>query len=164
VHEHAIEVDVVASAEAIPLEDGAADAALLTQVLEHVPDPGAVLAETARILRAGGRVFVTVPFVWELHELPFDFWRFTAASLEQLLVSAGFADIEVKARNDCFTTVAQLLRNLGSVMGRVPDGRDHERDAAAEVLAEVAEHVAALAPLDASRILPLGWAASGRRA
>jgi SAM-dependent methyltransferase len=157
------EVDIVASADALPLEDRAADAALLTQVLEHVQDPAAVLAETARILRPAGRIFLTVPFVWELHELPFDFWRFTPASLERLLMAAGFVDVQIEARNDCFATVAQLLRNLGPVMGRAPDGRDHERDAAAEALAEVADRVAALGPLDVNRILPLGWTVKGKR-
>jgi SAM-dependent methyltransferase len=162
-HEQAGEVDFVARADALPLDDATVDAVLLTQVLEHVGDPAGVLSETARVLRAGGRVFLTVPFVWELHELPFDFWRFTPPSLERLLKGAGFGEIEVKPRNDCFTTVAQLMRNLGSAMGRAPDGRDHERDRAAELLAQLADRVTALAPLDVSGILPLGWAATARR-
>lgn len=163
-HEGGREADVVASAEALPLEDGAVDAVLSTQVLEHLPDPAAVLREACRVLRPGGGVFLTVPFVWELHELPFDFWRFTPASLEQLLTGAGFVDITVEPRNDCFTTAAQLLRNLGWAMGRASDGRDSEREAAAELLAQLAERLAALAPLDAAGILPLGWEAKARRA
>jgi SAM-dependent methyltransferase len=163
VHLSANEVDIVASADALPLEDRTADAALLTQVLEHVADPPGVLAEVARVLRPRGGIFLTVPFVWELHELPFDFWRFTPASLKRLLTAAGFVDVQIEARNDCFATVAQLLRNLGSVMGRAADGRDHERDAAAEALAEVADRVAALAPLDVKRILPLGWTVKAQR-
>jgi SAM-dependent methyltransferase len=164
IHEQAGEVDFVARADALPLDDAAVDAVLLTQVLEHVADPAGVLGETARVLRAGGGVFLTVPFVWELHELPFDFWRFTPASLERLLEHAGFGEIEIRPRNDCFTTVAQLMRNLGSAMGRAPDGRDEERDRAAELLAQLADRVAALAPLDVSGIMPLGWAATARRA
>lgn len=163
VHEHATEVDLVASAESLPLDEDAADAALLSQVLEHVPDPAAVLGEAARVLRSGGGLFLTVPFVWELHEMPADFWRFTPSSLELLLAQSGFVEVEIKARNDCFTTLAQLMRNVGSAMGRAPDGRDAERDAASELLAELAERVAELAPLDVSEILPLGWSVSARR-
>src|SRR5450755_3801692 len=111
VHERSRDVDFVASADALPLEDEAIDAVLLTQVLEHVSDPAAALREAARVLRTDGTVYVTVPFVWELHELPYDFWRFTPASLEQLLTGAGFVEPVIEARNDCFTTGAQLLRD-----------------------------------------------------
>jgi SAM-dependent methyltransferase len=163
-HERAGEVEIIASADALPLEAASVDAALLTQVLEHVPDPAAVAREVARVVRPGGGVFLTVPFVWELHELPFDFWRFTPASLERLLVGAGFVDVAVEPRTDCFTTIAQLMRNLGWAMGRAPDGRDPERDAAADLLAELADRVAALAALDVNRILPLGWTARACRA
>jgi SAM-dependent methyltransferase len=164
VHERASEVDVLASADALPFDDAFADAALLTQVLEHVPDPAAVLGEVARTLRPGGRVFMTVPFVWELHELPHDFWRFTPGSLGQLLAAAGFADIEIEPRTDCFTTLAQLMRNVRWAMGRAPDRRDAEREAAGELLEQLADRIAALAPLDVNGILPLGWTATARRA
>jgi SAM-dependent methyltransferase len=163
VHERASEVDFVAPADELPLDDAAVDAVLLTQVLEHVPDPAAVLREVARVLRPRGAIFLSVPFVWELHELPFDFWRYTPSSLEQLLDAAGFVDIVVEARNDCFTTVAQLLHNLRHAMGTAPDRRDGERTAAADLLDQLAERVAALAPLDVNGILPLGWTATARR-
>jgi ubiquinone/menaquinone biosynthesis C-methylase UbiE len=156
-HEQAREVDVLGDAAALPLTDDAVDAALLTQVLEHVVDPAAVLREMSRVLRPGGGLFLTVPFVWELHEMPFDFWRFTPFSLEQLLSAAGFRDVVVAARTDCFTTTAQLLQNLASAMGRSPDGRDAEREAASALLEELSSRLATLAPLDSRRILPLGW-------
>ncbi len=114
---HELDVDIVAPADALPIEKDSLDAVLLTQVLEHVSDPPAVLREAARVLKAGAGVWITVPFVWELHELPFDFWRFTPASLEQLLAAAGFVDIVIEPRSDCFTTVAQLLHNLRWAMG-----------------------------------------------
>ena len=163
VHEGSHGVDIVAPADKLPLAADAVDAVLLTQVLEHVGDPAAVLAEAARVLRAGGGVFVSVPFVWELHELPFDFWRYTPPSLEQLLSDAGFVDAVVQPRNDCFTTIAQLLRNLRSVMGTAPDGRDAERAEAADLLDELSDRIATLAPLDHKGILPLGWTAVARR-
>lgn len=162
-HEHSGEVDILASADALPLDDASIDATVLTQVLEHVPDPAVVLREMARVLRPSGGIFLTVPFVWELHELPFDFWRFTPPSLERLLAAAGFAEITIEPRTDCFTTVAQLMRNLQRAMGRAPDERDAEREAAAELLGQLADHVAALAPLDVNGILPLGWTARASR-
>ncbi len=163
VHEWAAEADVLAPADTLPLQDASIDAAVLTQVLEHVPDPAAVLAEAARVLRPGGRVFLTVPFVWELHELPFDFWRFTPASLERLLGGAGFAEIAIAPRSDCFTTLAQLMRNIGSAMGRAPDDHDSEREDAAGLLGALADRVAGLAALDVNGVMPLGWTAMASR-
>lgn len=163
VHERSRAVDMVAPADALPVADATVDAVLLTQVLEHVRTPGAVLAEAARVLRDTGMVGLTVPFVWELHELPHDYWRFTPASLELLLAETGFAEAVVEPRNDCFSTIAQLLHNLRSAMGRATDGRDAERNAASDLLGDLAARIAALAPLDVNAILPLGWAATARR-
>jgi SAM-dependent methyltransferase len=163
VHEHALEVDVVAPADELPLADASADAVLCTQMLEHVPDPRAVLGEIARILHPGGRAFITVPFVWELHELPHDYWRFTPASLARLMEDAGFRDIDVNSRTDCFTSLAQLMHNLGNAMGRAPDGRDPEREEAARLLRTLADRLVGLAALDVNRIFPLGFTVSARR-
>jgi SAM-dependent methyltransferase len=163
-HDGAQDADILASADAVPIDDGCCDAVLLTEVLEHVPEPLAVLRELRRVLRPGGKLVLTVPLVWHLHELPHDYYRFTGSGLRNLLDRAGFVDVEVHARNDCFTTVAQLLRNLDHVMGRDPtDGLDDRREEAGQVLAELADQVAGLAPLDAKRILPLGYAATAAR-
>jgi hypothetical protein len=92
-----------------------------------------------------------------LHELPHDYFRYTDAGLRALLERAGFESVEIQASSDSFTTVAALLRNIGSVTGRDPsDGRDAARKKAAEVLAELADHVEALGSLDVDRALPLG--------
>jgi SAM-dependent methyltransferase len=137
---------------------------LLTQVLEHVPEPAGVLSELHRILVEGGTLYLTVPLVWELHELPHDYYRYTSEGLRHLLESAGFTSVEVQPRNDCFTTLAQLMQNVRWAMGRAPDGLDERRVAAGDLLGELADQVAQLAPLDAARILPLGYSAVGVRA
>ncbi len=162
-HEDAAAVDVTASIDALPFADGSFDAALLTQVLEHVPLPEAAVREAHRIVRPGGRILVTVPFIWEEHERPFDFFRYSSAGVRQLLEGAGFVEVEVRPRTDCFSTLAQLMRNVGWAMGRAPDGRDGEREEAAELLNRLADSIAELAPLDAQHIFPLGWEAVARR-
>jgi SAM-dependent methyltransferase len=156
-------VDIVAPADQIPVDDASFDGVLLTQVLEHVPEPARVLAELHRVLRPGGRLYLTAPLVWELHELPHDYYRYTDEGLSHLLAAAGFVDLRVDPRNDCFTTLAQLMRNVGWVMGDPDDELKERRAAAREALAELSDAVAALAPLDHERRLPLGYSARATR-
>jgi SAM-dependent methyltransferase len=160
-HEGAATVDLVAAADAIPVDDDTFDACLLTQVLEHVAEPAAVLDEMARILHAGGRLYLTAPLIWELHEQPHDYYRYTSEGLRHLLDAAGFSNVTVEPRNDCFTTLAQLMQNVSHAMGRTPDGHDEQREEAARLLGDLAKQVAELGPLDVERVLPLGYAATG---
>ena len=74
----------------IPLESESFDAVLCTEVLEHAVDPELLVAEIFRILRPGGHLCVTVPFMWGLHELPYDFRRFTSFGLAKLVSGCGF--------------------------------------------------------------------------
>lgn len=83
--------DLVFDGIHIPAEDESLDAILCTEVLEHAVDPAALVAEMFRVLRSGGRLCITVPFIWGLHELPYDFRRFTPNGLARLVEAAGFS-------------------------------------------------------------------------
>ena len=72
-HAEAPRADIVASADDLPVADGSFELILCTQVLEHVPEPAAVLGECARILVSGGRLALTAPLLWEQHEMPMTF-------------------------------------------------------------------------------------------
>jgi SAM-dependent methyltransferase len=163
VHPGARAVDVVGSADALPLPDRCFDAIVNTQMLEHVAEPAAVLREIHRLLIPGGRFFLTVPLVWELHEEPYDFYRYTPHGLSHLLTQAGFVDVAIEPRNDCFTTIAQLMRNVGAAVGSRPDGLDPQRAQAVQTLRQLADIVASFAHLDARRILPLGYSVTASR-
>jgi SAM-dependent methyltransferase len=162
-HSHATPPSLTASIESLPVQDGAFDAVLLTQVLEHVPDPVSALRELHRVLVPGGLVYVTVPLAWELHELPHDYYRYTEPGLRHVLNAAGFEVVELEARGDCFTTLAQLMRNVCWAMGAAADGLDSRRASAREALETLADRMELLAPLDAARRLPLGYQAVARR-
>jgi len=81
--------------EKLPFEDGYADTVVAFQVMEHLPEPGFFLSECQRILRSGGAIFLTVPFMWHVHEDPYDYFRFTRYGLEYLLKKNGFVDINI---------------------------------------------------------------------
>jgi SAM-dependent methyltransferase len=89
--------DIIGDASNIPLESNTVDIVFSTQVLEHVPEPQAMLKECYRVLKPGGFLILTCPFYWPLHEEPFDFYRFTKYGLENLLLHTGFSSWDLKA-------------------------------------------------------------------
>jgi len=73
-----------------PFEGGSFDAVLCNQVLEHVFEPDAFVREIARVLKDGGHLLLTVPFVWDEHEQPRDYGRYSSFGLAALLERHGF--------------------------------------------------------------------------
>lgn len=82
--------DVFFDGRALPIRDASVDAVLCTQVLEHVANPAQFLSELRRVLPVGGRLLLTVPFVWDEHEQPYDYRRYTSFGLRHTLEAAGF--------------------------------------------------------------------------
>ena len=80
----------------LSLGNECADTVVSFQVMEHLPEPGFFLSECYRILRSGGKLFITVPFNWHVHEAPYDYFRYTRHGLEYLLQQAGFIDILIE--------------------------------------------------------------------
>jgi SAM-dependent methyltransferase len=100
--------DLVGSAEAMPLPDGSVDGILCTQVLEHVPHPATVIGECMRVLRPGGKALLTVPQWNELHEEPYDFFRYTCFGLETLSRDAGFEILATDQRGKYHSCLCQM--------------------------------------------------------
>ena len=70
-------VQFLADGHQVPLKDGSVDGVVIQAVLEHVLDPQTVVAEIHRVLRLGGLVYASTPFMQHVHEGPYDFTRFT---------------------------------------------------------------------------------------
>ena len=87
--------DAIMDATRLALGDDRFDIVFCTQVIEHVPDPAALVAETHRVLRPGGWLVLTGPFWWPHHEEPHDFHRFTRYGFANLLRRAGYAEFEI---------------------------------------------------------------------
>ncbi len=86
--------DVWARASALPFAPGAFETVLCTQVLEHLEEPAEALSEIARVLAPGGRLVLSGPQAWFLHEEPNDYYRYTRFGLERVCRRAGLEVIE----------------------------------------------------------------------
>ena len=104
-----IRPDITWDGITIPLDSESVDSAMATEVLEHCPEPGVVLKEVTRVLKPNGVFFITVPFLWPLHDVPNDEYRYTPFALNRLFTKAGFENIQVKALGGWNASLAQML-------------------------------------------------------
>lgn len=93
----------------IPLSDNSVDSIMATEVLEHSFHPEQTLSEIHRVVKPGGIFFFTVPFLWPLHETPYDAYRYTPFSIRMHLEKAGFTDIKISSLGGWHASFAQML-------------------------------------------------------
>jgi len=105
-------VDIVANAEDLEgvIKDESFDIILCFSVLEHTKHPMRIIDNIHRILKKGGRVLVSVPFIMSLHDTPNDYWRFTRYGLLELF--KDFELIEIKDSMNSLETIGYLYHRL----------------------------------------------------
>ena len=116
----------------LPFADRSFDGAFSTQVLEHVADPAALLREMHRVVKPGGSLLLSLPFVWQEHEEPFDFFRFTRFGITEMLKQTGFTVVEIQRDSGTLETLAVML-NLFVLDNLIPPIRGVGRLVAALV-------------------------------
>jgi SAM-dependent methyltransferase len=105
-------VDVICPVTDLKFQDEQFDTILCTQVLEHVFEHDKMMSEMYRVLKPGGQVILTVPFVWELHEEPYDFFRYTKHALKELFEHSGFEIDYIKPNGGKWAAIYQLRNNM----------------------------------------------------
>ena len=108
VHDTSI-ADIHWDGNTIPLENNTVNSAIATEVLEHSFYPEKTLLEINRVLKPGGTFFFTVPFIWPLHEVPYDAYRYTPFSLKMHLENAGFTSVNIRSLGGRNASMAQML-------------------------------------------------------
>lgn len=86
---YGVRPDVFADAAALPFPDASFDAVTCLEVLEHVPDAAQVMSEVARVLKPGARAWFSMPFLYPVHDAPFDFQRYTPHGIGRDAERAG---------------------------------------------------------------------------
>lgn len=107
--------DVFADAAHLPIASGSVDAVACLEVVEHVRNPVGLVSEVARVLRPGGRLWLSVPFLYPIHDAPHDFRRYTEHGLEQLFEATGL-------RIGRITPCGHSIRNGGLLMALAISG------------------------------------------
>lgn len=92
-----------------PFDDNIFDSIVGNEVFEHVFNPEAFLAEVSRVLKKDGSLFLTMPFVWDEHEQPFDYARYSSFGIKTILEKHGFKIIHQKKSVDDIRVIFQLL-------------------------------------------------------
>lgn len=92
-----------------PFSNATFDSMVANEVFEHVFNPDEFLGEAGRVLKPGGMLLMTLPFVWDEHEQPHDFARYSSFGIKGLLERHGFEIAEQRKSTDDIRVIFQLL-------------------------------------------------------
>lgn len=103
---HNSQADIVSNLnEKIDITNSYADTIISFSVMEHLCEPQVFLNESYRILKEDGVAILSVPWMWWIHEAPYDYFRYTPYGLKYMFEKAGFRDIHIQPTCGFYTTI-----------------------------------------------------------
>ncbi len=93
----------------IPLDNEIFDTVLMTDVLEHIYNPKFVMSEVSRVLKPKGKLILTVPFFYWLHEVPNDYYRYTEFSLRMFCEQNNLEILKLDAYGGAFEVILDII-------------------------------------------------------
>lgn len=109
-HDHSSsDIDIYYNGKEIPFSDNSFDHVFCSELFEHVFNIDQLFNEINRVLKDAGTFCFTCPFVWDEHEQPYDFARYTSFAINHLLSKHGFELIKLSKSTFYFETVMQML-------------------------------------------------------
>ena len=109
-HDHkSSKVDKYYDGKVIPFDDEFFDNAFSSEVFEHIFNIDEVLSEIHRVMKNNGKLCITCPFVWDEHEQPYDFARYTSYGIRHLLNKNGFELIQFNKSTSYLAKIFQML-------------------------------------------------------
>jgi SAM-dependent methyltransferase/Zn finger protein HypA/HybF involved in hydrogenase expression len=101
---------LTASVECLPFASDTIPNFVCISVLEHTLNPQIAIDEMWRCLKPGGKAFISVPWLFELHMEPQDFYRFSFFTLKNWFTR--FEVTEIQATNGYSGLVAHFLQRF----------------------------------------------------
>ena len=112
-HSHQNEtIDVFYDGKKIPFSDKKFDVVFASEVFEHVFNLDIIIKEINRVLKHNSTLVASIPFVWEEHETPYDFARYTCYGIRHILENNGFEVSKIEKTTTDFETNVQLFINF----------------------------------------------------
>ena len=102
--------DIVADIHNLPFDNNSKSNILCTEVLEHVREPQKAIDELHRVLKIGGRLILTTRFIYPLHDVPNDYFRYTKYGLKKLFTN--WSEVNITPESKSFTAIAILLQRI----------------------------------------------------
>lgn len=96
-------------AHSLPYADNSFDAVFCNQVLEHVRKPWVCVKEFHRVLKDGGMVIISSPFIYQEHNWPEDNWRFTVDGLK--ILCEDFSKIALTHKGGNSKMLQHMIKN-----------------------------------------------------
>ncbi len=103
--------DTIGDIHKLPFEDGSFGIIVCTEVLEHCHTPHKAISELHRVLKSGGKLILTTRFVYPLHDVPNDYFRFTKYGLQSLFKDWDI--IEIVPETNTFSALGALVQRVG---------------------------------------------------
>jgi SAM-dependent methyltransferase len=116
-------LDVIGDLRFMPFVDESFDAAICIQTLEHVNEPMLVTKEISRVLKPGGRYYLSAPMAWHQHQKPHDYFRYTSFGFQYLLEKSNMRVVEMRPMGGYFWFLSFNLQMLHHWLFPNPDNQ-----------------------------------------
>lgn len=112
-------IDYVSDVTNIPTRDSSFDVIICTEILEHILSPDLAIKEFSRILKPGGRLYITAPLGSGIHQKPYHFYGgFSTYWYLKYLNEYGFKDIIIEPKKKFFALYAQQTQRALMYLGK----------------------------------------------
>jgi SAM-dependent methyltransferase len=101
-------LDLVGKAEDIPAPDGSFDSVVCTQTLVDIFEPKIGFSEMARVLKRGGHLLLTTPFILDRSDDDHQYWHPTDFALRRLAEEAGLEPVVLEGCGGYHSAIFQL--------------------------------------------------------
>lgn len=102
--------DVYYDGKTLPFPDNHFDSVFSSEVFEHIFNLDEILPEIRRTMKPNAKILITCPFVWNEHEVPMDYARYTQFALKHIFEKHGFQILESDKAGNAVTAIFQLIQ------------------------------------------------------